>query len=179
MPSSTGISMSITTASGETRFESSIASRPLCARPATVKRWSCSSRSAMASRKVSSSSATRIRNGGLSFISYSPRPMPYPRRGASNRLSAERLLEIRPKSFGVLESGAEAEQAGRHAVALPAAAALDERRHATERRGVDDHARGRLDLPRHLRVGDVEGEEPAEPGIADDLDGRMLAQPRR
>src|SRR5438270_784533 len=62
--------MSITTASGASSSASSTASCPSRARPAKANRSSCSSTSAITSRNVSSSSATRIRNGGLSSTSY-------------------------------------------------------------------------------------------------------------
>src|SRR5204862_448263 len=90
---------------------------------------------------------------------------------------AQRLLEVGPERLAILEPRAEAEQPRRDAVALPAAAALDQARDAAERARIDDHARRRLDLPRRLRIGHVEGEEPAEAGVADNLDRRMGAQP--
>ena len=67
----------------------------------------------------------------------------------------------------VLEADREPEQAGRHARALPARPRLDARRDAAEARHVRDQLRRRLDAARGLGVGDVEGEEAAEPGIAD------------
>src|SRR4051794_24461998 len=89
----------------------------------------------------------------------------------------QRLLEVGPERVSILEPRAEAEQPGRDAGALPAAAALDQACDATERARIDDHARRRLDLPRRLRIGHVEGEEPAEAGVADRLDRRMRPQP--
>ena len=61
-PSNTGISMSITTASGCRRLARLSASSPFPARPATAKRPSCSRSAAITSRADASSSATRILN---------------------------------------------------------------------------------------------------------------------
>src|SRR6266550_7374178 len=69
---------------------------------------------------------------------------------------AQRLLEVGPERLAILEPRAEAEQPRRDAVALPAAAALDQARDAAERARIDDHAGRRLDLPRRLRIGHVE-----------------------
>ena len=91
---------------------------------------------------------------------------------ACRRLNlAERLLEVGPEGLGILEACAEAEQAGRDALAFPAAATLDEARHAAEGGRVDDHPGRRLHLPRHVGIGDVEREHAPEAGIADGLDG--------
>src|SRR5579884_4068682 len=173
-PSTTGISMSITTASGEILPASSIASRPLRACPATVNRLSCSSSWVMTPRNDSSSSATRIRNGRASFDRLLGEGYPW-----QLSLGLERRLEVGPERLGILEPGAEPEQARRHAVALPAPAALDRRRHAAERARVDDHVRRGLDLPCRLGVRDVEGEQAAQAGITDGLDRRMVPQPLR
>src|SRR4029079_4248888 len=84
--------------------------------------------------------------------------------------------QIGPESLRILEADAETEEAGGHAVALPAGAALHHARHAAERRRVHDHARSRLHVPGRVAVGDVEGEEAAEAGPAHGLDGWMVAE---
>ena len=63
----------------------------------------------------------------------------------------ERLLEVGPQLVDVLEADAEAQQAGRDAVALPAGARLEHRLRAAEARRVDDQPRPRLDPRAPLR----------------------------
>src|SRR3989442_3487175 len=49
-------------------------------------------------------------------------------------------LEVTPEGVGILESGAQAQEAGGHAIALPAMPALHDARDAAERGGVVDQA---------------------------------------
>src|SRR3954469_607870 len=100
-----------------------------------------------------------------------------PRRVAEPRRLRQCLLEVGPERLGILEPRAETEQSRRDAIPFPAPAALDQARHAAERARVDDHLGRRLDPPCSLGVGDVEGEQPAEAGIAHGLDRRMRTQP--
>src|SRR6266446_3425914 len=85
--------------------------------------------------------------------------------------------QVVPEGVGILEAGAEAQQAGRHAIALPAMPALHDARDAAERGGVDDQVRRGLDPPGGVAVCHVEREEAADPRVAHDLHLGMASQP--
>src|SRR5439155_20090812 len=87
--------------------------------------------------------------------------------------------EIVPKLLERLQSHAEAKQARRDAVALPAGSSLEHRVDAAEARRVRDQAEGGLDGTRLVGALDVEGQQPPEAGIADALDLRVGLQPLR
>ena len=84
----------------------------------------------------------------------------------------QRLVEVGPQLVDVLEPDAEPEQVLGHAVSLPAVARLHRRLDSAQARRVLDQAGRCLDLAR-VAV-DVEREQPAETGVADALDLRML-----
>src|SRR5215218_6786190 len=87
------------------------------------------------------------------------------------------MLQVRPQLVGVLEPDAEAKEPARDAVALPAVAALDRGADAAEARLVRDQSRRRLDRARVTL--DVERDESAEGGIANEGDGGVLAEAAR
>ena len=86
-------------------------------------------------------------------------------------------LEVVPERVRVLEPDREPEEARWHALTLPAGPGLDARRDAAEARHVHDQPRRGLDPASRVRVGDVEREEAAEAGIANDGHGRMALEP--
>src|SRR5438034_4946488 len=89
------------------------------------------------------------------------------------------LLEIRPEFPDRLQADAQAQQARRDAVALPAGSRLEDRVDAAETRGVRDESDRCLDCPCRAGSGHVEGHQSAETGVADALDLRMLFEPSR
>ena len=90
-------------------------------------------------------------------------------------------LEVGPELVGVLEPDGEAEQSGRARGRPPSGGATRSVVDAAEARRVLDHAGSPSRPARWVGVGDVEGEQPAEAGVADGLDRRMAragARPR-
>src|SRR5215218_3354946 len=85
------------------------------------------------------------------------------------------MLQVRPQLVGVLEPDAEAKEPARDAVALPAVAALDRGADTAEARLVRDQPRGGLNRERVAL--EVERDQPAEPGVADAGDRRVLLEP--
>src|SRR2546425_8608063 len=80
------------------------------------------------------------------------------------------LSQIRPEVFHRLQAYAQAEQAWRDTVPLPAGSGLEERGHAAQARGVPDQAKRGLDVTGLVGADDGEGEEATDPGIAAHLD---------
>src|SRR5437868_7260742 len=76
-----------------------------------------------------------------------------PRENLGNLCVFERLLEVGPEGPSVLDTDAEAEQAGRNPVAFPAETALDRRVDPAETGRVGDEPRRRLDASGGVGVG--------------------------
>src|SRR5581483_5702283 len=100
-----------------------------------------------------------------------------PRLHGSRGRRGEGLLEVDPELVRVLEPDGEPQQPGRAALAFPAMTGLDLRARSAEARRVLDQAHGALDAERRLSVGDVERDEPAQAGVADDRHVGMAPQP--
>src|SRR5439155_20182479 len=81
--------------------------------------------------------------------------------------------------FHRLQAYAQAEQAWRDTVPLPAGSGLEEGVHAAQARGVPYQAKRRLDVTGLVGAGDADGEAATDPGIADHLDRGMCFQALR
>src|SRR5881227_4264633 len=86
------------------------------------------------------------------------------------------VFEVVPEGLWRLQADAQPEQAGWHALRFPTGSGLEQRTDAAEARGVRDHTQRGLDVVGFLRAGDVEGEQPPEPWVADVLDGAVRAE---